>query len=102
MPVRDSTAWRHARLEKKIINLDQGGDGRVTEAGTHYVICAWSDCTNDAFENHKVRINEAKPGYQPHYITYAFCSERCKQYWLHDSRGQGGNNLPPGFKRSIL
>lgn len=102
MPVRDSSAWRHARIQKKIINLDQGGNGRVTEAGTHYVICAWLDCTNDAYENNKVVIHEAKEGYEARDITYAFCSERCKQYWLHDARGQGGNNLPPGWRRSIL
>lgn len=102
MPVRDSTQWRHARIQKKIINLDNGGDGRVTEGGTHYVLCAWLDCTNDAFELFKVRIRETKEGHEPRYINYAFCSERCKQYWLHDSRGQGGNNLPAGYRRSIL
>jgi hypothetical protein len=93
MPVRDTTAWKHAITDKKIINHDRGG--------TH-VMCAWDTCEKDAFENNKVRVNTAKPGYPPRYMNYGFCSERHRQYWLANVRPGSNNNLPPGFKRSIL
>jgi hypothetical protein len=91
--VRGTTRYQHAIIQKKIINHDSG-------TGRH-VICSWSDCEKDGFELYKVRVNTGTVD-QPRVMNYAFCSERCKQYWLHDSRGQGGNNLPSGYKRSIL
>lgn len=84
MPVRGTTAWSKAIIEKKVINRDEGGDGTVTSSGTHYVMCAWSDCERDATELYKVRENEGKKGYEPRYVNYAFCSEKCKQYWLDE------------------
>lgn len=93
MPVRDTTAWRHAITEKKVINHDRGG--------TH-VMCAWDTCEKDSFENNKVRVNTAADGAEPRYMNYTFCSERHKQYWLANIRPGSNNNLPPGFKRSIL
>lgn len=86
MPVRGSTAWQHARIQKKIINLDQGGDGRVTTSGTHYTLCAWNDCTNDACSLFNVRVKTHKEGYEERFMNYAFCSERCKEHWLDDWR----------------
>src|SRR5262249_50051401 len=102
VPVRDSSEWKHAMHMKKVINLDQGGDGRVTESGTHYVMCAWDTCENDGLENFKVRVNDAAPGYEPKYINYVFCTERHKYYWLASMRSGNNNNLPAGRKRSIL
>ena len=84
MPVRGTTAWQHAIHAKKIINRDEGGDGRVTSSGTHYVMCAWSYCENDATELYKVRVNQAKPGHEEKIMNYAFCSERCKHHWLEE------------------
>lgn len=84
MPVRGTTAWEHARIQKKIINRDEGGWGSVTSSGTHYVICAWSDCTNDATSLFQIRENTGANGYEKRYVTYAFCSERCKQHWLDE------------------
>jgi hypothetical protein len=87
MPVRGTTAWQHAKIQKKIINRDEGGDGRVTSSGTHYVICAWSYCENDATEIFKVRVathEEKYPGAEERFMNYAFCSERCKQHWLDE------------------
>ena len=93
MPVRDTTAYRHAILEKKVINHDRGG--------TH-VICAWDTCEKDAFANNRIRINTASPGYPPRYMNYCFCTERHRQYWLNNVRPGSNNNLPPGYKLSIL
>lgn len=84
MPVRGSTLWEHARIQKRIINRDEGGDGRVTESGTHYVICAWSDCTNDALDLFKIRVKTHADGYEERWMNYAFCSERHKQHWLDE------------------
>jgi hypothetical protein len=87
MPVRDSTAWRTAIHERKVINHDRGG--------TH-VMCSWDTCERDGFENYKVRTNEAAPGREPKYITYIFCSEQHKQYWINNIRPGSNNNLPAG------
>lgn len=84
MPVRDTTAWRHAIISKKIINRDEGGDGRVTSSGTHYVMCAWSYCENDATTLYEVRAKTHEEGYEERWMHYAFCSEKCKQRWLDD------------------
>ena len=82
MPVRGTTRWQHAIIEKKIINRDEGGDGRVTASGTHYVICAYGACERDATTVHEVRVNTARRGYEPRIMHYAFCSEKCKDAWL--------------------
>ncbi len=94
MPVRGTTAWQHAIIQKKIINHDRGGT---------YVMCAWLDCERDACTLFRIRVNTAADGHPANYRTYAFCSEKCKQYWLEASLRPGSNNsLPAGFKRSIL
>lgn len=92
MPVRDTTRWKHAIIQRKVINLDHAGD--------RYICCAWDDCEKDGYETNKVRVNTAAPGEDPNYIQYVFCTERHRQYWIHSIRSV--NNLPPGYKRSIL
>jgi hypothetical protein len=89
MPVRGTTRWQHARIEKRIINRDEGGDGRVTSSGTHYNICSWLDCENDSVTLYMVRVATHAEGYtgiNERYMNYAFCSENCKQHWLDDWR----------------
>jgi hypothetical protein len=86
VPVRGSTAWQHARIQKRIINRDEGGDGRVTSSGTHYTLCAWSDCDKDGLELYKVRITQSVSGNEPRFMNYVFCGERHKQHWLDDLR----------------
>lgn len=94
MPVRGTTAWSHAIIEKKVINNDRGGT---------YVMCAWLDCERDASSLYEVRERTHAEGYEERYVHFAFCSEKCKQYWLHSTQRPGsGNNLPPGFRRSII
>jgi hypothetical protein len=103
MPVRDTTAWRHAIIQKKVINHDRGG--------TH-VMCAWDTCENDGYEMHRVRVQThadnveeftmTPNGPMPNlrYMNYVFCSERHKMYFVNSIRDM--NNLPAGYKRSIL
>lgn len=106
MPVRGSTEWRHAMVEKKVINRDEGGWGRVTESGTHYVMCAWDTCEKDGLECNKVVVEDSKPQFRgtpsEKRIHYVFCTERHKAYWIASMRSGNNNNLPPGMKRSII
>jgi hypothetical protein len=98
----------HARVGKKIINFDSGG----------YGICAWSDCYRDACSLYEVRQHEHARSIPcdsslAKHITFAFCRETCKQYWLAGTgsmardtearnRGAVSGMLPPGYKKSIL
>jgi hypothetical protein len=91
MPVRDSTAWRHAILDKKVINHDRGGT---------YVLCAWDTCERPGYETYKCVEHDNAPGYEPKTLTYVFCSERHRQYFIHSLVMAG--QLPPGYKRSIV
>lgn len=87
MPVRGTTQWNHAIVQKKVINHDRGGT---------YVMCAWDTCERNGFENNKVIIHEG----QGKTTTYVFCTERHRQYWINSIRDM--NNLPSGYKRGIL
>jgi hypothetical protein len=91
MAVRGSTAWRHAILEKKVINHDRGGT---------YVLCAWDTCERPGLECNKVVENDAAPGRERREINYVFCSERHRQYFIHST--VRANDLPSGYKRSIV
>jgi hypothetical protein len=107
MPVRDSTEWRHAIIQKKVINLDHDGN--------RHVMCAWDTCERDGFEMYKVRVKTHNPDFaevtilpngvvmpNERYMNYVFCSERHKQYWLASIRPGNNNNLPPGFRLAIV
>jgi hypothetical protein len=99
MPVRGTTAWAHAITMKKVINHDRGG--------TH-VMCAWDTCEKDGYEAYKcVELVGREPvmwhghiHYIERTITYVFCSERHKQYFLHSTIR--ANDLPAGYKRAIV
>lgn len=86
MPVRGSTAWQHARHDKLVINRDEGGWGNVTTSGTHYLLCAWLDCTNNALATISIRVKTHQDGFEERFMNYCFCSERCKEHWLDDYR----------------
>jgi hypothetical protein len=90
MPVRGTTEWRHAIVEKKVINLDHGG--------AKHVMCAWDDCENDGYEMYQVRINYGKAA-TPHVVKHVFCSERHRQYFINSTRSYG--NLPAGMRHIL-
>jgi len=94
MPVRGTSKWRHGIVQKKVINLDHDGD--------RHVMCAWDTCERDGFETNKIVERDNAPGHESKTITYVFCSERHKQYWLASIRPGNNNNLPPGYRRSII
>ena len=89
--VRGTTAWRHAVTMKKVINHDRGGT---------YVMCAWDTCEKDGYEAYKCVERDNANGYEPKLISYVFCSERHRQYFIHSTVRAG--DLPSGFKRSIV
>lgn len=89
--VRDSTAWRHAILEKKVINHDRGGT---------YVMCAWDTCEKPGLESNKCVERVSAKGYPLKTLTYVFCTDKHKRYFVHSI--VRANDLPPGFKRSII
>ena len=105
MAVRGTT---HARIEKKIINHDRGGT---------FLVCAWMECDKDAVYLYEVRNHEhAREIPCDHelakHCTYAFCSERHKQYHLACTgaqaletqeryNGQVAGMLPPGWKTNF-
>jgi len=91
MPVRGTTAWNHAIVEKKVINHDRGGT---------FVLCAWDTCERHGYETNKCVERISRPGQPLLTITYVFCTERHKQYFVNSIHDV--NNLPPGFKRSII
>jgi hypothetical protein len=93
MPVRDSTAWRHAIIQKKVINFDHGG--------SKHVMCAWDTCEKDGYESHKIVTHENSPGYESKTITYIFCSESHKDYWRASVRSGNNNNHSPGMRQSV-
>jgi hypothetical protein len=91
MPVRGTTQWRHAILDKKVINHDRGGT---------YVMCGWDTCEKDGRESNKCVETISAPGYPKQTLTYVFCSERHRQYFIHST--VRANDLPPGYKRAIV
>jgi hypothetical protein len=96
VPVRGTTAWRHARLERKVVATE----GRGSPVTGTKVFCAWDDCDRDGFELYKVVVNYAKPGFRPYVTRYVFCSERHRLFFLNASRDFG--NLPAGTRHSLL
>ena len=81
----------HARIEKKVINLDHAGD--------RHVMCAWDDCERDGVELHQTRVNYGTAA-QPHIVKHVFCSERHRQFWINSVAAYG--KLPPGYRRSFM
>lgn len=98
------------RVERLIINLDMGMP----------LTCAWDDCYRPARTPYQIRVHEHAAHIKCHEVAelggrhmhYAFCSERCKEYWLaatgeaaHDTaaRNQGRiyGQLPAGMKHRI-
>lgn len=91
MPVRGTTAWKHAIHQRKVINHDRGGT---------YVMCAWDTCEKPGYEMFKCVEHDNANGYEPKRINYVFCSERHRQYFIHST--VRANDLPAGYKRSII
>lgn len=97
MPVRGTTRWAHAIINKKVINLDHAGD--------RHVMCAWDTCERDGLEVHKVRVKTHSDQFAGdprnlRYMNYVFCSERHKLYFVNSLRDC--NNLPAGARLTIL
>lgn len=108
------TTYRtHARLHKKVINNDNGGQA---------LVCCWDTCDHVAYEmykhimcEHDARLNcEQQDEYRlvnagrTAHLNFVFCSERHRAYFVnaggwraHESianTGRAHGNLPVGMR----
>ena len=116
MTVRGTTAWRHAKLERYVINMDRGGVPQE---------CCWDTCdalAKDCYKHisclHDVRrpctqademalINAGRTAH----LEYTFCSMRHRNYWVNSTgrnaqesiarTGRAYGNLPAGMRNMI-
>lgn len=93
------------RVAKYVINMDRGGTR---------VVCAWDECDKPGFEMHKVRTHEHAHNIPcdsdlAKHISYIFCTDRHRMYWLNatgemaresEARNQGRiyGMLPAGMR----
>jgi hypothetical protein len=73
------------RIHKKVRSHDSG----------LWLVCCWDTCEKNGFELYKVidREHQAEP------VTFVFCSERHKQYFLHSHIALG--KLPEGMRNIV-
>jgi hypothetical protein len=113
--VSTSYSRDHARVEKRIINLD-------TERPN---VCCWDDCERLSTQLHRYRYCHhpvdrpcrvadriALETGDPQHQWFAFCSHRHMEYfvysggwratWMIESQGRAYGNLPTGSKGSRL
>ena len=106
-----TTGQVHARIAKKIINLDREAPG----------VCCWDDCERHSTVLHRYRYHHHPAGRNcdeadriavatgdPQHQWFAFCSERHQAYFVHsggwralaliESQGRAYGNLPTGSK----
>lgn len=81
-------------VAKKVLSLD----------AERWLVCSWMPCENIGVELHKTRFHDHARGLpcthpDAKHPWYVYCSERCRQYFLHSHISYG--NLPPGFKLAI-
>ena len=114
MTVRGTTAWQHAKIQRQVINHDNGGQP---------LICMWMECDRRGYENYKHtacmhdvvhatcewwdRQSWEHSGRTAH-TDLVFCSERHRTYFvastgrnaleLLDRTGLAHGNLPPGMR----
>lgn len=84
MSVRGTTAWQHARVQKRIINLDEGRNST----------CAWDTCSNDSTSLYQFRQHEhvhsiACDSSLARHIWWAFCCERHMTYFVNATLNRG-------------
>lgn len=106
MPIYQSAnlpARRRDIVLKKAINMDHAANGGTVK----FVMCAWDDCEKDGFEMYKVVIEtgNVKGGYPSRPLTYIFCCERHRAYWINSSlqgrygfEGHAYGQLPKGMR----
>ena len=105
------------RVEKKVINLDAGGD-RV-------LVCCWDECDRPGYQCYRHVSCRHDPvmgceaaderglvytGQSAH-ITYVFCTQRHRNYWVNATgrnalesiarTGRAYGNLPVGLRGMI-
>ena len=111
--VRGTSEWRHAKIERLLINMDAGG--RPLE-------CVWPECDRRSVSVYQTIAHEhtrnvscsdvdAGVALGRHY-HYTFCSANCKDLWDNatgwhalasiDRTGRAFGNHSPGYRRGRL
>ena len=76
-------SYGQGKTLRKVINLQTGA----------HIPCCWEDCWRDGVELHKFVVREGV-----NTITYVFCSERHRRYFMNSHISLG--NLPNGYRNS--
>ena len=84
---------RKRKLGVKILDRDN-----AELLDDHHLLCCWDICERSANSLYWVRVDESTR-VAPKFVTYYFCRERCKQYWLNSTRDL--YNLPKGMRLSV-
>jgi len=59
-----------------------GGRKRIRNFWGQPIACCWSDCWKDASTDHEVRIPHDHPERVGDTLTYAFCSDMHRRFWI--------------------
>ena len=113
-----TTYQHHARIQRKIVNMDAQGD--------RFIVCGWDDCERPGFELYKLLLHDhpvnrgcnradtislaAGTGTAHRWVP--FCCERHRLYYANaqgvfalrslEASGRAYGNLPPGSRGTIL
>ena len=63
------------RVHKKVLSHNTG----------RHLLCCWDDCEDSGYDNYRVQINDAAPGYEPKIVKFVFCSEGHRQYFIDEN-----------------
>lgn len=92
---RVNPRWSARKRKLGVKILDRDNADRMDD---HHLLCCWDTCEKHAVNLFWARVNEST-AVQLKYVTYVFCSERHKQYWLNSTRDL--YNLPKGMRLSV-
>lgn len=108
--------WDHAKLERHVINLDNGGQP---------LVCCWDECDRlgSTLYKHTSCLHETTLGCaaadtrtltytgRTSHLEYVFCSQRHRNYWVNATgfnatesiarTGRAYGNLPVGLRKMI-
>lgn len=75
-----TTYQTHARIMRKVINHDSGGNRKI--------MCAWDTCDKDGYQQHSIRQHEHAHWLDcddplAKHVTFVFCTNRHKLFFLN-------------------
>jgi len=86
------TKWQHSIVQKKVLSRDSD----------RWLLCCWDTCDNNGYELFKSIFHDHPPGMNcdsamATHLTYVFCCEDHKRYFVQSHLGDYGNkhSRPP-------